>query len=618
MDKILICGKTSLFSREALQYIAKTHDVILTGKKAAGADGPLPENVHTFRLGTSDSDFQKVFEAGELRAVWYVSGWADGGRGVRENASLDKVLRLCRRSGVERCIVLTEAADPADYRQLIEQWSGAQGEKGGVRIAVVQLPLLIQTGSPRGRLTRIFQALQEEKTVQLEGRPDTRLRVLHMPEMTALLIRMTDESWFKAGIFLAGQGDGRLDGLREALVSIRPDASIEYAPAAEPGGTAARGRGTRAPSQTAARFRIPASDPSLCDGRLEEMYRLPVSGDWAAGIAAQYQAFVEGGTHAVTLRERAAGALHKSGKLIGAVLDIVVMFLIAEYLGRITSDSVYFKIVDVRLLFVILMGMMHGLAAGLAAALMECVMLVIRYNALGISGLLLFYNVENWIPFVYYLTAGVISGYTHQKNAHRVRSVMAENALIRSKYLYLNEAYRESVGDRRELRTQILSEEESYQKLYGAVEAMSQRTPEAVCVEAVRVLRQLLDNETVSIYQMEEGGKRARLLSCCRENASRQVLAAADAPEMAEAVRTGGVWKNVRFLEKAPMYAAMVRYSRALGEGGAGLKEITLIVTVEKASRDQLSLWYMNHFRILCGLFENALEGAALRERVQV
>ena len=180
-------------------------------------------------------------------------------------------------------------------------------------------------------------------------------------------------------------------------------------------------------------------------------------------------------------------------------------------------------------------------------------MLVMRYNEIGISGLLLFYNVENWIPFVYYLTAGAISGYSHQKREQQTRSVMKENELIRNKYLFLNEAYRTSVSNRKDLWTQILSEEDSYGKIYGAVRQMKQRTPEAVCVEAVRVLRRLLDNGTVLIYQLDPGSKKALLLSCCRDTGGRQAIDMAECAEMFRTVQSGETWKNIHFSEYAPM-----------------------------------------------------------------
>jgi hypothetical protein len=297
------------------------------------------------------------------------------------------------------------------------------------------------------------------------------------------------------------------------------------------------------------------------------------------------------------------------------LLDLFVVFVLAEYLAGITSDSVYFKFVDVRLIFVVLMGSLHGIAGGFAPAGLECLMLVLRYREIGISGLLLFYNVENWIPFVYYLTAGAITGYGHQKKEQEVRSVKAENELIRNKYLFLNEAYLTSVANRKDLWEQILNEEESYSRVYGAMRSMSQRTPEAVCVEAVSTLRDLLDNDTVCIYQLDPGGNKAILLSCCMENAVRKSIDAAGCREMFQTVRSGEIWKNIHFLENAPMYAAQVNYNRAPKHTPGNRAEVSYLVTVEQAGQDQLSLWYMNHFTILCGMFQDALENASLRER---
>ena len=611
MDTILLTGKTGLFSEEALGYMAETYHVLVTGRKKTDDPGNLPGNVRSFAVRPSDSDFQKVFELGKIRAVWHVCTCADGGRPLDQGEQIDRILHLCARNQIPRVIVLTESTDPTRFRSLIESRCRPEAGLPPVEMAVVCLPLLIGTGSPQGRMKRMMEAVHSKKRVILEGSEHTRISVLPMMELTALLLRMTGETWFRSGIFAAEGSAAVLENIREVLQVIRPDAQIEYAEETDAPLRGAREAGPRG----TVRFRMPYLNVRGCDGRLGEMYRLPVSSDWRREVSACCSALLREDRRAFPFKDRVSRIMKKSGPMIGAVLDIAVMFLLAEYLGRITSESVYFKIVDVRLLFVILMGMMHGLAAGTAAALLECVMLVIRYSQIGISGLLLFYNVENWIPFAYYLTAGVISGYSHQKRTQEMRSVMAENQLIRSKYLFLNEAYSASVSDRKELRAQILSEEESYAKLYGAVRSMSQRTPEAVCVEAVRVLRELLDNDTVSIYQMNPAGTQARLLSCCRENAVRQVLDARECRDMIEVIQTGETWKNVSLSENAPMYAARVAYRRALRHDLPETGEITLVVTVEKAEQDQLSLWYLNHFSILCGLFQDALERASLRER---
>lgn len=603
MDTILLTGQTGLFSKEILQYIGETAQVFVTGQKSAGAMKVLPDTVRLFPADQSDNDFLKVFELGEIRAVWHVTKFADGGYASNENEKTDRIAQLCSHHGVSRMIVLTESSDPADYRDMIRKWASPAEGSSPVEIMVVRLPFLTGSGLAAGRLSRVFGALRRGETVCLEGSAENGITVLSMQELIVLLLRMTSEKTFCPGIYKAGSETGTLDGLRTVLLSIRPDARVEFS---EKFNRTRRG---------VLFMRFPRTDRADCDGLLEEIYRLPVSMDWGEEIAEQYSALIEDAGESSPLKEQALVFIQKFGKVAGTALDLIIMFIVAEYLARITSASVYFKIVDVRVIFVILMGMMHGIAAGFAAAILECAMLVMRYNETGISGLLLFYNVENWIPFVYYLTAGAISGYSHQKKEQQMRSVMEENELIRNKYLFLNEAYRTSVANRKDLWAQILNEEDSYSRIYGAVRQMSQRTPEAVCVEAVQVLRKLLRNDTVSIYQLDPGGKKAVLLSCCLDSGGRQSFNLSESEEMLRTVRGGGTWKNIHFSKNAPMYASMVSYNRALKHNSVDTRPVTFLVTLEKAEQDQLSLWYMNHFTILCGLFQDALEHAALRER---
>ena len=52
---------------------------------------------------------------------------------------------------------------------------------------------------------------------------------------------------------------------------------------------------------------------------------------------------------------------------------------------------------------------------GIAAAVIESVVLVREYAAAGMNGIILFYNIENWIPFVIYLMTGSITGYISEK-----------------------------------------------------------------------------------------------------------------------------------------------------------------------------------------------------------
>lgn len=610
MDTILLTGKTRLFSTETLKHLYKTHRVLVTGREQ-DSGGTAGGNIHYFPSVSSEEDFQRIFDTGRIRAVWHVTGCADGGNPSDERAQIENTLELCSRNGVDRMFVLTEGNDPTDYGTLIRSWSAPVAGKAPVSVVVVNLPLLIGTETADSRTGSLFSVLLANRKVILEGSEETPISVMSTRKLGTLLLRMTSETWVRPGFYLAADNAGTLADLRNALSSVHKDAVVLFSR-----DTAGRPT-TDADSPNYVIFRLPVMPSAKnTDGFLSEIYRFPVKADWKKDFADEYGRMQADLSGMGTSGRKIPGFLRQFGGIAVAAADLIVMFIVSEYLAKITSGSVYFKVVDVRVLYVVMMGLTHGLITGTTAAVLECVMLIRRYTEVGISGLLLFYNVENWIPFVFYLTAGVISGYTHQKNVQKVRSVSAENNLIRNKYLFLNEAYKECVRDKKELRAQVLSEDQSYGKLYDAVRRMSQRTPEAVCVEAINVFRHILDNSTIAFYQVDSKRGSAGLLSCCRDSNARKDIRISRFPELMETVEKGGVWKNVSLIEDAPMYASMVSFDRVMQpRSGAGTR-IRLLVTIDQASAEQQSLWYVNHFSIMCGLLQDALDHASLRERI--
>ena len=64
-----------------------------------------------------------------------------------------------------------------------------------------------------------------------------------------------------------------------------------------------------------------------------------------------------------------------------------------------------------------------------------------------------------------------------------------------------------------------------------------------------------------------------------------------------EELENGNVWANREFLEKYPMYMAGVRKNG----------ELVMLICIQQASREQMSLYFLNLFKILSGLVETSL-----------
>ena len=118
-------------------------------------------------------------------------------------------------------------------------------------------------------------------------------------------------------------------------------------------------------------------------------------------------------------------------------------------------------------------------------------------------------------------------------------------------------------------------------------------------MRAVQVIEEILENRTIAIYSVGKKGKFARL-----ETASKGIFA--DLPrslqmqKYADATEVLGkdeIWVNRTMDEDFPMYIAGVRKH----------SELVLVIMIYQVEYEQMTLYYENLLKIICGLIETAL-----------
>ena len=91
------------------------------------------------------------------------------------------------------------------------------------------------------------------------------------------------------------------------------------------------------------------------------------------------------------------------------------------------------------------------------AGILTGIALFFQFREMGINGTMLFYNLENWLPFVVYLMTGSITGYISSVRRQETAFARKEHARLREKYLFLNEVYHGTIANKGEYKRQILS-----------------------------------------------------------------------------------------------------------------------------------------------------------------
>ena len=281
------------------------------------------------------------------------------------------------------------------------------------------------------------------------------------------------------------------------------------------------------------------------------------------------------------------------------VAEFAAFFILFELLNGIAGNQAQFKMIDLRLIFVVLFGSTYGINYGIAAAAAESLSLIRAFEAEGSSWYVLFYEPSNWIPFIFYFAVGAICGYIRMKNRDNVQFIKEENDLLQEKFLFTREMYQETIEDKNLYKKQILGSKDSFGKIFDITRKLDVIQPQELYIETIRVLEDVLENKTFGLYTLNRENGYGRL-----ETASAQVqgnypnsIKLSEYSAAMEELENGNVWANREFLEKYPMYMAGVRKNG----------ELVMLICIQQASREQMSLYFLNLFKILSGLVETSL-----------
>lgn len=280
-------------------------------------------------------------------------------------------------------------------------------------------------------------------------------------------------------------------------------------------------------------------------------------------------------------------------------LETALAWVLFEGLELVFSQSAQLNVLDYRLLYVVLIGTLYGLDFGLVAALLASVGLAASYfTQYGYTFQGLFYEPSNWLPFIAYFVVGAVCGYVQLRNSEAIRAERDQNELVRNRNTFLTQLYHDAIEDKRAYRRQIVGRHDSFGKIFAVTQELDVLNPRDIYRKCCELLGEILENDSVAIYHVS-GGAFARLVAvspAIAENAARSLTLEQLAPLLGDGGRSN-LWVNRELTPGFPMFGY------AIERDGAP----AVLIFVRSAAENQMTLYYQNLFRILCGLVESAL-----------
>lgn len=581
----LITGQIDMLSQSFLDQLGSRTDVILSSEEE------LPpfsgRHITQYHQSIRDNHFLNLFSSYSFDAViYFLSRPENMAKDSFELENLERVLDMCAQKPIKKVMVVSssyiyretenhtpkeEGVSPSDGAVIhlsgIEKLCRTYRETYHVPVTILHTACLYGDEESVSYVGSSVKKVVEGKQVVLDGRPDQVVEFLSLTDLGNLLERMLLEPPKKIPVMnVPGATRLSLQQFADGLKQQKPGVSIRFT-----------GKALR------------AGPPVRSQLVLDEFKWQP-----QLELRGEVERLFEKMNHTYSLERHSL--FHKvkefyrthSSILIG--LELIIGFLLMEFLIDFSGTTVQFRVIDFRLLYVVLFASVHGPQVGLIAAAIASASTYASYMALGMDWRVLFYNVDNWIPFAGYVITGWVLGYVHDRHRKDMEVAKEEAADLTKREVRLNELYLRSLERKAAYEKQIISYDDSFGKVYRFLNKLEQAASSLYFQKALEEMEDFLDNQRISFYVTEKKTGNAYRFVCSSQvvNRSPEKMHLDDYPELRNELDQGGVWINKSQIRGYPDYALSIYHG----------EELSIMVTIQEATFEQMSFAFENLFKM--------------------
>lgn len=548
----------------------------------------LGKKITPFNISPSSYEFERIFNSHNFNIVLFFSqGLYQKEPCYNEYQDLENLLKICANHEINQivylqpkhCGIQSNRIPEHDLVMLFEALDNLcdfYRKSKGMSIIKCNVPSIYGYGESKSVIGNVILQARSSGTVNLYGAKDQRCGFISERDLGEILLRMC-ESWtlLYDELDIPSADIYTFNELGELLKKEFSTARLSYTTCPVTADTDFDGKAVKQEYDWIPFTRLKSELPEL----------VKESDENAAAEKVGFKAKLK--------------SLFSTHSFLVKLFEIIIGFLIMELLLKITSTMVQFNYIDFRLLYIVVLGTIHGMKTGLAASALASISLLSATISTHSKWEAVAFDIDTWLPYIFYFLIGAVTGYVKDRLRNDNSALKDEIAVLEDKYVTLNEFYVSALSNKEQYRTQIMSYKDSFGRLFDITKKLDSNTVEHVFLEALYALEGVLDNHSVCIYRCEENMQYARLIICSKEifNITEKSLKVSELDKMLPELYDENVWVNRERLVGYPEYATVLYHDD---------KPIALI-TLKKATHEQLSVYYENLIKIVCGLIKISL-----------
>jgi UDP-glucuronate decarboxylase len=277
-----------------------------------------------------------------------------------------------------------------------------------------------------------------------------------------------------------------------------------------------------------------------------------------------------------------------------------IAFVITFILTEMTKYNSDYTMLDVKLIYIIMMGIMYGMVQSLIAVLLSIGLFIFTSLSTGRDIISLINDPINIVQIILYSMVGLYIGYTTER---RNREILVKNRRLQeleTKFTFVSEINEDARQVKDELQNQILNFEDSYGKIFNMTRELDSLEPENIYHASVLLVENVMKSDSVSIYFVNQTATYLRLIAKSKKLEVVKSLIIKERSEIQEVLMTRDLVVNKSLHVGVPMLLAPIM------DGD----RVVAIVGLNYIQFENLTLYYQNLFKVVIGLISSSLTKA--------
>jgi UDP-glucose 4-epimerase len=509
-----------------------------------------------FPCAPNDPLFSKLFDSYNFDVVIFLAKRGElTGKETGMIEDLAHCLQLCVKHNVSQVIYVSSSEVYAGNENIDERCtpvptdnSGyilAAGEnltkfyrlKFGLNTIVIHIPYMYGDSISDSLLASIYAHHAHKEKYVFHGLPSQQCDFIKDTDLVSLIVKLIDEGYdLPLGVINVGSGSPiSLYELGELVRKEIPNFDYEF---------------TNIKSSIPMHMKVETA---------YNFYNWIASNKIVNQMSFTIKRFAQNNPGRISFLKRFYEKIRKNHFIL-TTLELILGFALMQFLNFLSSTDVQYRYVDFRLLFVVFFGSIYGIRVGMLAVILAIVSCMLNYFGTNMDWQLLFFNIDNWLPFLIYIAAGVVTGYVKDKSVGVLELEKEQRRTMEERYVFLYELYDQTLKNKRQYQDQLLSYRNSFGRIYNITKRLDNVNPDSVMHEAVAILEDLLDNQTISIYTVNQNATYARLWVSSKNiyNTIQNSLMLTRFRLMLNDIKRDELWCNKELIDGYPAYCAPV------------------------------------------------------------